>query len=1148
MNSIFTGLRLTMYKSLLRPRRFLPQRNVEKTRSPFALFAFSAVKFLWLWGLIVLGTGLANAAEPAATRAATPHPTVYLTRDDIRLAQTNIAQFAWARETADVIQREADAWLAKPDDWFLHHMPTAGACFAYGFTGCPICDASWGTWGGVHASFDQPGRVTCAKGHTLPDAAHPDAGTGYVGQDTRIHYFVGSYNAWAVETLTFKAADSLAFAYTLTSDERYAAKAGLILDALAAIYPGCDKGSWDYPSHPPSGRLNRPWYQVARVLVHYVDQYDQVFGSASLDAPSLKPGLTRRQNIETNLLQNGAAYCYTQSQAGALNNGEADYLRGALAVGACLDLPEYVRWGVDGPFGIRSMLDNNLDRDGQYFEVSTLYAAHSRGLYLTFAEPLLNYRGSAYPQGVNLYQHPKFRRFLQLLDLSLDCAGHSPRFGDSSPDTARITPPRRPFDANDYASLERLYARTADAADQQKLGALLNWLADGKPGRTRSERTAARSSRIASVPWLANRDVEGDYAAFEDRRWLLFHARPLPADKRPLAAEFQQQLKGCGLFGQKGIGILRQGTGPTAQALLLRFGPSLNHGHRDDLNLNYFARGYELTYDIGYALGSTHTQVGWAHETASHNLVVVNERLQGEGEGGSGGSLHLFADLPGLKLIEASSESSYASQGVTLYRRTLALIGNPSGSYALDLFRVKGGSQHDYLFHALADEAAVTGVALGAEEPGSLAGTNICWGGQQLNDGDMAGYPNRPYWNPPPGNGYGFLIKPRRGQAADGWSAQWAVDPTNGVRLLMAAQPGTEVISALAPGLYPKSPKARYLIARRQGPALESQFAAVIEPNNGTSLIEKVERLSLNQPDLGNLGKPASNPSPALSGPLAPSDGERGRTAISSTRALPPVALKITRQDGAIDLVYSSADTAVRRAGEFTFAGRFIHAQLKAGKLLALSLVGAKQFQGLGWRVQPGHDSWEGPVTALDYASNTITTLARLPTNGSLSGQIIIFDNPHYSRTTAYRIVRVEATGDQTRILLDGTLLLGKGLVGAVKDAQTLTSLIPHEYARTVNGKAGSGFFRGKRIRTDGGATAEIVSVRPGQPMSLTVQSTAGFHAGDSFHYDDVQPGDHFTILLTASLALTAPGQYGFHGQSKPALKSPPGQKVQIQE
>ena len=1065
-----------------------------------------------LFGLATICAAAADATAPAKDRSAPSHPMVYLTREDIGRAKTNLAEFAWARQTAETIQRQADAWVAKPDDWFLGHVPAAGACFAYGFTGCPICDASWGTWGGVKASFDHPGRVTCTRGHTLPDADHPDAGTGYVGKDKRIHYFVGSYNAWAVETLTFMAADNLAYAYTLTGEDRYAAKAGLILDALAAIYPSCDKGSWDYPSHPPSGRFNRPWYQVARVLVHYVDQYDQIFGSPSLDAPSLKPGLTRRQNIATNLLMNGAAYCYAQSQAGALNNGEADYLRGALAVGACLDLPEYVRWAVDGPSGIRSMLENNIDRNGQYFEISTLYANHTRGLYLTFAEPLLNYRGSAYPQGVNLYANPKFRRFLQLLDASLDCAGHSPRFGDASPDTASLRPRPRPVDASDYAALERLYARTEDPAGQQKLAALLNWLANGDADRTRAESAAAQSSRVAAAPWLASRDVEGEYTAFGEKRWLLFHARPLPAGRQPLPAEFRRQLTGCSLFGQKGMGILRQGAGPAAQALLLRFGPSLNHGHRDDLNINFFARGYELTYDLGYSLGSTHTQVGWARQTASHNLVVVNERPQGEGDGGSGGSLHLFADLPGLKLMEASSEASYSGPGVTLYRRTLALVGDPSAGYALDVFRVKGGSQHDYLFHALAEQAEVAGVPLGAEEPGSLAGTNICWGGQQLNDGDMAGHPNQPYWNPPPGNGYGFLIQPRRGQTSDGWSAQWAVDATNGVRLFMAPQPGTEVIGALAPGLYPKLPKARYVVARRKGQNLESQFAAVIEPNDGTSRIGNVERFSLT-------GQAAD---------------------------IPPVALSIAKRDGTTDLVYSSADTVARRAGDFTFAGRFIHAQLKEGKLVALSLVGARQFQGIGWRVQPQHDSWEGPVSAIDYESSVITTLARLPTDGSLSGQIIVFDNPHYSRTTAYRIVDVEVSGGKTRIHLDGALLLGQGMVGAIKDAQTLTSLIPHEYARTVNGKAGSGFFRGKRIRTDTGATTGIVSTRYGQPMSLTVQNTAGFHAGDVFHYDDVQPGDHFTIILTASLAQTAPGRYDFRGQAKADLQSPPGQKVSI--
>ena len=56
----------------------------------------------------------------------------------------------------------------------------------------------------------------------MPDAEHPDDGTGYVGKDGRIHYFIGSWNAWVTEQWTRKAIPSLARAYALTGDERYA--------------------------------------------------------------------------------------------------------------------------------------------------------------------------------------------------------------------------------------------------------------------------------------------------------------------------------------------------------------------------------------------------------------------------------------------------------------------------------------------------------------------------------------------------------------------------------------------------------------------------------------------------------------------------------------------------------------------------------------------------------------------------------------------------------------------------------------------------------------------------------------------------------------------------------------------------------------
>jgi len=164
------------------------------------------------------------------------HPTVFITPADVRRARRNIERYDWARQIADAVLREAAEWLKREDDWLRRTVPLPGASFAVGISGCPICGANWGPWARDGASFENPGHVTCPNGHTLPDNDHPDEGNGYRGPDGRNHYFVGTYNSWVVETLTFKALENLVYAYTLTADERYADKAIVILDAIASIY------------------------------------------------------------------------------------------------------------------------------------------------------------------------------------------------------------------------------------------------------------------------------------------------------------------------------------------------------------------------------------------------------------------------------------------------------------------------------------------------------------------------------------------------------------------------------------------------------------------------------------------------------------------------------------------------------------------------------------------------------------------------------------------------------------------------------------------------------------------------------------------------------------------------------------------------
>jgi len=1148
----------------------------------------------------------------------TRHPTVYLTPEDVAAAKQRVKDHAWAKTMSDSILRLADQWVAKPNDWFLKVLPAHGACFAYGFTGCPICNASWGTWEGANATWDNPGHVRCANGRVLPDAEHPDPGTGYVGKDGRIHYFVGSYNAWVVEQLEFSAAENLALAYSLTGDERYAEKCAVILDGFANIYPSCDKGSWDYPSNPPSGRFDRPWYQVARVLIWYVDGYDRICNSKSLDAPSVRAGMTRRQNIEENLLLNGAKYCYDQSLHGGLHNGEADYIRGCLAVGVCLGVPEYVHWATTGPFGILPMLENNVDRSGHYFEVSQMYSDHTRSLYLTFSDPLYNYRGSLYPSGLNLYDNPKFQSFYVFPNLMIQCAGHVARYGDDAPDTSRIVPTNQPNSQRDSNLLEYQVARTNDPAKRKEFETLLRWM---------------------------NPDIEKARDGSNDKIWLLFHAADVSdaAANEPveLPKVWKRRLMESDFVGQKGFGILRAGSGQDAQSVLLRFGPSMNHGHQDDLNINYFAAGYEVTYDLGYGLGSTHTQVGWSRQTASHNLVVVDEKSQG-GKSGSGGSLHLFMDHPTCKVVGASSEPSYADRGVTTYRRTCALVGDGADRYLLDIFRVVGGKQHDFMFHSLTDNAKVEGVEMGAEEQGSLAAPDISWGDKQLNDGDMAGYPNKPYWNPPPGNGYGFLIKPQRGKTGSAWQVEWTLSDavSTRVRLLMAAQPGTEVISARAPGIYPFYPKARYVVARRKAEGdqpLASAFASVVsaysprrygeewrapdiakvaraergevKPIDGMDIllykgtaagdtmtfertVEKEGDYTIvlhpyNSPRYGSAqvlldGKPlgpvikgtAETTAPARevelgsvrltagkhqfglrieassSGDAAgnfwmgiqslvfktgeeveqeknakvtcPVTGIERLPVTSSSVSSQPLGLRVTLSNGATDYVFSSLDPAATLKWEkVSFTGAFARARVDAkGQLLQLDLTRSTRFEGFGRKFAAPAAEITGTVKDADFEKGVMVTSAKLPTDGSLTGRTIVFSNPAYSRNTCYHIRRVEQTPQGTRVEVEEqTFVLGRGEVeDDPAEGNTLSSLTPHEYFRAVNRTGDSWFFKGKLIRAASGASTCVLSGTPGTvPLTLTVESSKGFHAGDKLAYCDVQPGDQFTIPTETS-------------------------------
>lgn len=972
--------------------------------------------------------------DALVVRGRPDHPCVNITPADIKRAKKRVEIHLWAQNERDKTLSEADSWLRESDAYWLQFLPKPGACYAYGFTGCPICDAKTGTWDKANCAWDNPGHVKCAKGHILPDADHPDDGQGYRAPDGRIHYFKGQFNAWVTEQWTLYALPRLTQAYALTGDEKYAARAVLFLDALASIYAESTSGSWDYPSNPPSGRFARPWYQVARTLVHYVDQYDLLYGSSLLDAPSLRPNLKRRENIEHYLLEDGAYYCYGHCFDGVLHNGHADYMRGALAVGCLLDIPEYIRISVEGPHSIHTMLANNIDRDGRYYETSPGYAIHARLLYLTFADPLRNLRNAEYPSGLNLYDDPRFVSCMLLPELQIECAGVRPNFGDEAPNIRYSAPPEHPSSNADYAFLERLCAMGSDPKSRANYASALQWLTGG---RLETQRENAQC-----------------------RNWLLWHAAEIPDTSSELPPTLAQRIEGSWVAGMKGLAILRD----ERQTALLRFGPSLNHGDPDDLGLQYYADGYEWTYDLGYGLGSTHCHVGWASSTVSHCLVTVDEKNQLRADG-SGGSLRFFADLPTVKVVQATSELSYTEQGVTQYQRTVALV---DGAYLLDVFEVTGGTQHDYAFGGFGDSMTPIGAPELKSQEGSLA-EGVAWGQLVGPDGDIKGYPNKPYWNPPPQNGYGFFYDIRRGQPDPVWGGQWTVtaDHPATFRALLAGD-SSEAVFAKGPGLYPHFPPVNCLMARRQGENLHSAFLAVYEsaPGGGQSKIESVRRVG-------------------------------------------PCAIEVSRTGGLVDVIMAGPCDVESTLGRFVFRGDFAYVAAKDGDVQDVQTVGCASLVHNQHTLDTGPAGFAAVITDVDPDACTIT-LDRDATDG-VCGHVAVFSNPAYSRTTAYHVRAV----DGNRITLQASSLnLGVGCVQTVVDANNLTSSIPHEYARSVT-RHSTRFFDGKCIQGERGGAARIISTTLGALLTLTVDSAAAFQPGERFTYRDISPGDTLRVAWT---------------------------------
>ncbi|OGG55523.1 MAG: hypothetical protein A3F84_29760 [Candidatus Handelsmanbacteria bacterium RIFCSPLOWO2_12_FULL_64_10] len=232
------------------------------------------------------------------------------------------------------------------------------------------------------------------------------------------------------------------------------------------------------------------------------------------------------------------------------------------------------------------------------------------------------------------------------------------------------------------------------------------------------------------------------------------------------------------------------------------------------------------------------------------------------------GGLRFFAEASTVKAVEVAEEDpallkqGFPADQQAMYQRTVALLETPAranqppGAYAVDIFRLQGGTTHDYYIHSLGDAFSLTGAELRpVADP-------------KLSLYEVSGFAHKT------AAGTHVITGISRTKTDDAFTAAWrdlkdwrtlppAVDREAVVQVRMLGVPGTEVFVGTAPGqryidARDVAQRAIVMCVRRSADAFRDApdaFVAVIDAGRqqgGT--VKQIGRLMVSSGDSAALG------------------------------------------------------------------------------------------------------------------------------------------------------------------------------------------------------------------------------------------------------------------------------------------------------
>ena len=487
------------------------------------------------------------------------------------------------------------------------------------------------------------------------------------------------------------------------------------------------------------------------------------------------------------------------------------------------------------------------------------------------------------------------------------------------------------------------------------------------------------------VPIIARTRTAPLLLMFPNRRAVAVH------DTWPTRRGSAKLATGPVLLADMGHGRLGCGAGEHATQAHLHFSGGFGHQHRDNLGIILFAKGHELLSDIGYTWTAWRF---WVACTQSHNTVAVDGK--GHHTSGHGGDLTLYSALPGpVQAIEAVQPGSYPGVTDEFRRRLVQVQVSPANAYVLDIFRVRGGTRHEWFLHGSSWDKQTADLSLPTTAtPGTLLGPRANF---------ALPVSNTTHGKAPKGKSLAYaMFRNLREATTDGafhitWRFQGDIPAR--LRTTVLGQRGCRVVLADTAQVRPAKendgdlPKhwRPSLVVRRDGkPKLASTFVAIHEPFLRTPFIKSVR--SLLPPDKGKSGNVVA----------VAVEHRTGTDYIVSCPKPQTVAVDIAGGQR----LRCTARLAVVRVK----AGEVVSAYLCDGEELSLGRFALKCPPSHTGAIEHVHrDTSKGEYSFL--------VTGQLPAGGALEGHTILVTHPDKT-THGYLIRSVELQGARSLVRL----------------------------------------------------------------------------------------------------------------------------------